>query len=1129
MKKKIAFVLCMVLIVAAVSVALVACNSSTVTVTYMDGDKVLKTDKVTVGETFTLYTPTKENAKFVNWYTDKDLTTIYVADKLMEELTLYAKFEANSCLVIINANGGTLSAADSYVTVTPGEAYTLPVPTREGYTFAGYTLGGEAFATEGTFTHSDSVVVLANWEVARYSVRFMDGDTELFAANIEHGGKASYVATKDGYDFVGWEDQTGFMHTESAITITADSTFTALWSVKTYNMVVENLPSANHAWAYNSTYRLPENPTLPEWASSFLGYTMGGEAFEASGTYTWTTDVTVTANFERDPMYNKSQVTVYTTDTTTPALAITVDDGSDIAEQLAELNTAKDGYTFAGWTAGGSALKTTVITDNITIYAAYEAKSTTVTVVRWDTTVDTYTATYGVAFNLSNPEGRNGYRFAGYERMDGTEFAGLTLADYDAALTLREVWEQLNPDQDDSQELFVRKDTYFKERESLDDDFTYVFLTGYTYNLADITAITGADEYMDVVIGEDGASLTIGQTAGSFSMTVTKTVEDTPYTYQRNVKVVNNVDMEYGADYLTVWQNATQSGNDNFQAARTEESVMAAGVKNFKFDLALNTEVSEGNYSAISFDDANLIVKVEEGNAVVEATKYTINDGAITFADEMAGHTVVITLAPKYSLNDESVSFRVALNAGVNVYTSAELKANYADESVHAINILRNITAELVQSDYIANYGTTGSVQLLDANKQPVAGAVLSDIDMGTPYNDYSHGVYTRLTSNTSDTIQINGNYFKIDGNKLPYIDNAHDQYGAGGSKFTDGNSYRVANVQIGIFLYRNYRPDIDGSTLARYSGGTMSMDNLYIEGNNVMQYGGLSQDLGDGGNPLLKMSAAYLGIVCRGGTVNLENVTVTKTSIGIFTDGQVDGYTGNTAYAYNKDKHAVVMNMNNCRVFDSWANDVYGYHLTQFNLTNCKFGATSGGAAIAFDDVPVPSSVSTLQTELNMDAYTAQNIVNWVTGQEAWFVAYGHSDTAIGVKTNINDSVKDFGLTDLDSTGNRMNFAVFARSAGSYDTSRWYNNTNPETADAQGQPSFTTNIDTIPAAVLQGLLGVDADTAAYMEGQLEANGIGYWVQSQTEFQVYLVYGLGERNSRMIVGIPLYMQAPVVD
>lgn len=1425
MKKSIVLVLCLVMVIAAVSLAFAACNSATVTVTYMDGDTVLHTDKVTVGETFTLYTPpAKANAKFINWYIDKDLKTAYVEDKLMAEITLYAKYVANELSVVIRPNGGTIADADKVVSVTPEQAYTLPVPTRAGYTFAGYTYenaAGEdvAFPTTGVYNLTESIRVTAQWTADAYTVTFKDGETVLYTVtDVGYGAKVPYTTSKAGYTFNGWTDDKGntyaanvssfeitsdvvfsaaftantytvnfnvaggtaiapltvtydaaytlpaaekagytfvaytldgvefasagvytkagnitvtATYTQNTVTVTfvdaaaeartatiaqnakasapvataktgysfvrwaieedgaeaydfdkvvaADLTLYAVYAPNQYTITVQNMPSANVTVAYGAAYQLPtENVTYPAWAvaDSFGGYIFDDVVFDAEGTYTWTESITVVAVFERDALFEKSVVDVYVGGSHTQFI---VDDGNTVKMQLASLDTVKTGYTFKGWSTSqnsyvdfdvdsevnaditlwaywdgnaytltimdGDTLKTEMdvcydggyyidleaamyqkkgyvlkglklgnatfsnhdvyqydysvvvfldyervyrdvtfyvdaaqygevakvaqydktvapdaptpaegyvfkgwstkqgeyeaydfnaeVVNDVDLYAFFDAKTVKVIIVRYDLSTQELTATYGVSLVLPTPS-RNGFRFDGYVRND-EEFVALTLADYDlVSVTLQEKWVTLNPDADDSGELFVAKDNsrYFKERRSLNENFTYVFLTGYEYDLAGVTAIADADDYMTVEYTETGATINVKQNLGAFTMRVTKIIEDTPVIYDRSVKVVNNVTMLYGDDYTQIWVNNTQSGTDNFLVSRSESDVMAAGVNNFVFDLAITTKVGAGenDYAALSFDKANIDVIASTAGGVVNESLYSVNKmtGAITFDESLAGQTVTVTLAPRYAAATNVRTFKLALNTGVNVYTSADLKTSYGNENVSVINVLRKITAELNADDYQLGYPK--GEETLTLNKVS-PGTVTMTVDSGVPMNDYSHGVYTRITNNTSDEVRINGNFFSIDGSNLPYIDNRYDHYGKT-SKFTVGAGYQVANVQIGIFLYRNATRDNDGDTIARFQGGTVSIDNLYISGNYTKASDAL-QTIDNSGNDLLKMSAAYLGVVCRGGTVNLDNVTVTKTSIGIFTDGDIDGFTGDPSVPFNADKHAVVINMDNCWVYDSWANDIYGYYLTQFNLTGCELGYTSGGAAIAIDDKPAPYAVAALETEINMDYHTASHIQNWVTGDEAWFRAYGQSATATQLKNGIHGNVTAFGMTDLDSTGTKMNFAIFARSGGSgngYANSDW-------AADPQGQPSVKINLIEIPVELVKMAMpdvvtataagsGISEDAAAAgIAAQMTTHNIYCYAEGYGA-QLYLRHSLpGDTpNDLMLVGIPLYIQ-----
>ena len=83
------------------SLGLVACGpteeepeGNTHTVTFMDGDTVLKTEEVEDGATATEYTPTKEGGyEFVDWFATPSKNHEYdFSTPITEDVTIYAGF-----------------------------------------------------------------------------------------------------------------------------------------------------------------------------------------------------------------------------------------------------------------------------------------------------------------------------------------------------------------------------------------------------------------------------------------------------------------------------------------------------------------------------------------------------------------------------------------------------------------------------------------------------------------------------------------------------------------------------------------------------------------------------------------------------------------------------------------------------------------------------------------------------------------------------------------------------------------------------------------------------------------------------------------------------------------------------
>ena len=264
-------------------------------------------------------------------------------------------------------------------------------------------------------------------------------------------------------------------------------------------------------------------------------------------------------------------------------------------------------------------------------------------------------------------------------------------------------------------------------------------------------------------------------------------------------------------------------------------------------------------------------------------------------------------------------------------------------------------------------------------------------------------------------------------------------------SNRTGGVGYDLAEVQIGIFMYScgtftgaNVKRDI----AVRYAGGNVTFNNLKIEGNNQKQLSGATASVQGRDLPMLKMSASYGGIVVRGGTLNLDNTTITNVCFGMMLDGGVSGYEKPTYAQYSaSETQAVKLFIRSSLINNCWSNDIYEFNLAAMDIRNTILGSCCG-AAIHVDNHPYADpdqyasegnayaeteGYSKLNSTLVMDNFTAKNIQNWVAGDEAWFIAYGKSGAAAMIKTDMEAGVSPAGLTILReySGVNKMNFAI--------------------------------------------------------------------------------------------------------
>ena len=126
--------------------------------------------------------------------------------------------------------GGSVATENSTTYTIESDAITLNNPTREGYTFAGWTGTGLDDATETVTIAQGSTgdrSYTATWNIITYNITYngVEGATNPNPASytIESEAITLDAPTKDGYTFAGWFDNAEF--TGSAVTtITAGST-----------------------------------------------------------------------------------------------------------------------------------------------------------------------------------------------------------------------------------------------------------------------------------------------------------------------------------------------------------------------------------------------------------------------------------------------------------------------------------------------------------------------------------------------------------------------------------------------------------------------------------------------------------------------------------------------------------------------------------------------------------------------------------------------------------------------------------------------------------------------------------------------------------------------------------------
>ena len=252
-------------------------------------DKNINTDSTA---TLSANTFTRDGYTFAGWATSANGAKVYndKANYTMgtdEEYTLYAVWTTISYGLSYNLNGGTLSNENPTGYNIETETFTLNNPTRNGYTFNGWS---------GTDIEGQNVVVTvaegsigtrsytANWTANLNTLHFSanGGSGTMADENINTDSTATLSAntfTRDGYTFVGWATSANgakVYNDKANFTMGTDEEYTlyAVWSATPYSLsynLNDGTLSIENPTGYNietETFTL-NNPTRN-------GYTFNG-------------------------------------------------------------------------------------------------------------------------------------------------------------------------------------------------------------------------------------------------------------------------------------------------------------------------------------------------------------------------------------------------------------------------------------------------------------------------------------------------------------------------------------------------------------------------------------------------------------------------------------------------------------------------------------------------------------------------------------------------------------------------------------------------------------------------------------------------------------------------------------
>ena len=149
------------------------------------------------------------------------------------------------------------------LTVEYDASFTLPTPTRYGYTFAGW-FDGDTKVENGTWVHLSDVTLTALWSVGGNTITLdaNGGTVSTNSISVVFDNEFTLpTPKKTGYTFLGWYD--GKTLYESGIwNKTDDVTLVAKWQINEYTVTFKDIAEAGVKITYNHNYTGAPNSSV---------------------------------------------------------------------------------------------------------------------------------------------------------------------------------------------------------------------------------------------------------------------------------------------------------------------------------------------------------------------------------------------------------------------------------------------------------------------------------------------------------------------------------------------------------------------------------------------------------------------------------------------------------------------------------------------------------------------------------------------------------------------------------------------------------------------------------------------------------------------------------------------------
>ena len=316
-------------------------------------------------EDFELPTPTRNGYEFVGWK-GEGITTPQRIVKIPKGSTGNKAYTANwkviQYTIITLLEGGNAGSSGAYV-YTVEETFTLPTPTRTGYTFWGWT-------GEGITTPQPNVTIpkgstgdktyIENWVETGYTITLdLNGGSgkEKVIYTMTDEDFELPTPTRNGYEFVGWTGER-ITTPQTRVKIPKGSTgnkaYTANWKVIRYTIT---LVTNGGAVIASIRYTVEDSVTLPI-PPERPGYEFAGWVLDGSGQFP-STPMIIPEGSTGDRIYKAEwRVATYTITYVSHGKAYnwvqyTINNQIYFGAPEEDPSYYLPGYTFVGWKIDG--------------------------------------------------------------------------------------------------------------------------------------------------------------------------------------------------------------------------------------------------------------------------------------------------------------------------------------------------------------------------------------------------------------------------------------------------------------------------------------------------------------------------------------------------------------------------------------------------------------------------------------------------------------------------------------------------------------------------------------------------------------------------------------------------------